>query len=651
MMRNSFLFSILLSFVIFLFSCEKKEDTPKSNLSELLGFSIVDQSYSFTETADGNWVAKATPEDDLAALVAKFEISPKATMFIGSTPQTSGYNTNDFSNPLTYTVRAEDGSKSDYKVAIYKEAAIVSYSFIEFPNETYLIKDKSISAELPSGADLSMLTAKFEVTENAQLYVNDVEQVSETTQNNFTSPLTYTIKEQDGTVIDYLVTITLKENQAPIANAGENQFIILNTTENEAVIKLNGSQSSDEEGAIVKYEWTINGQGGFPNDVAIETSLAKGTHNVTLTVTDSEGASSSDDIVVDIKEAGTYLPIDADATQETKNLLANLATLSISDKFAFGQEFPMSFKLNGLRTDLRTSDCKDVSGDHPGVFGIDPHYMMYKTAEQKQLHINEAKAAYNNGAVVTFDFHQQSKNDRKIYMKDITNAEDKSLMYDVVNDLNEARPWFNAELDEIITTINTDLNFPVVFRLFHEMDGDWFWWGSKATNHSAALYNDFYKYAVNYIKARTNLVLFAWSPNSEVQEAYYPGDDYVDVVGFDIYEPNVGDLKGKLIGLSKFAADHGKVAVLAETGYRNNFINNAPGFWNDVILAAIEQGGREVRVAWALAWFNAPWASSQSDLFIPDANSPQNAKDNFIQFKNSSICLFMSEVNSLNIYQ
>ena len=153
--------------------------------------------------------------------------------------------------------------------------------------------------------------------------------------------------------------------------------------------------------------------------------------------------------------------------------------------YAIRSYYALSFKLNGLRYDLITSDCKDVTGSHPGVYGIDPHYMLYKDAKQKQAHIDEAKKAYQDGSVVTFDFHQYSKNDRKIYMKDITTAQDKSLMYDVVNNKNGAREWFYGEMDQVIGIINNDLGFPVVFRLFHEMDGDWFWWGTKATNHSS----------------------------------------------------------------------------------------------------------------------------------------------------------------------
>ena len=105
-----------------------------------------------------------------------------------------------------------------------------------------------------------------------------------------------------------------------------------------------------------------------------------------------------------------------------------------------------------------------------------------------------------------------------------------------------------------------------------------------------------------------------------------------------------------MINLSSFAFEHNKVAALTETGYRNDFIQSKPESWRDVVLEAIMQGGSDIRIAWALAWFNAPWHNNQSDLIIPNANSPQNTRDYFIDFKNAESTLFMKEVKALNMY-
>ena len=134
-------------------------------------------------------------------------------------------------------------------------------------------------------------------------------------------------------------------------------------------------------------------------------------------------------------------------------------------------------------------------------------------------------------------------------MRDITTATDKSLMYDIVNDKNGARTWFCNELDDILGMINNDLGFPVVFRLFHEMSGNWFWWGTNATNHSAQLYIDFYRLTVDYLKDRTDLVLFAWSPNGKVEEVFYPGDNYV-ITSYSIHYTKLYDSLASLISMT-----------------------------------------------------------------------------------------------------
>ena len=54
----------------------------------------------------------------LTALVATFELSTSATAEVGSTAQASGTTANDFTNPVTYTVTAEDGSTQDFIVTV-----------------------------------------------------------------------------------------------------------------------------------------------------------------------------------------------------------------------------------------------------------------------------------------------------------------------------------------------------------------------------------------------------------------------------------------------------------------------------------------------------------------------------------------------------
>jgi|GEM_PF-1231031 len=630
-----------------LFSCSK-DDTPLLNKkAEMLSFSIkeIEQDFSITENQIETMLVE---ERDLKNLTATFTTSPNAKVFIGNTIQASGFSKNDFTKPVTYTVQAEDGSKSSFVVKINNEAEIKTFKLSELGGVTFTIDGSNINATVPSGTKLKNLTAEFTVTNGTSLYIGDVLQVSNETKNDFDQPITYTAKSGKTSSRNYILTIIEAENNLPKANAGPDKIAVLQAGISTIGVNLNAGASSDAEAALVAFEWK---QGGtvIGNSKKTQVNLPLGTHIIELTVTDTSGATATDSISIEVRAQGVYLPINSSATLETKRLFTNIANLATNNKFAFGQEFPLTFQLNSLSNSLNTSDCKDITGDHPAVFGIDPHYMIYRNATQRQLHIDEAKSAYNNGSIVTFDFHQRSRFSNKIYYNDLTEIRDRSLMYDVVNDLNGSRDWFFSKLDQVIAIINNDLGFPVVFRLFHEMDGDWFWWGTRATNHSPELYVDLYKLASDYIKQRSNLVLFGWTPNEKISVQYYPGDTSVDVVGIDVYDPIGATLKNNLIDLSNFALEHGKVAILSETGYRN-YANKNPKFWTSNILKAIEDGGSDIRIAWALAWFNAPWHSTQDEIYIPNSNSAPAVKEDFVKFYESPSTLFQQEMSELNIY-
>ena len=73
---------------------------------------------------------------------------------------------------------------------------------------------------------------------------------------------------------------------------------------------------------------------------------------------------------------------------------------------------------------------------------------------------------------------------------------------------------------------------PVLWRPFHEMDGDWFWWGAKGADTAKALWHIMYERFTEYHDL-SNLI---WVWNAERAE-YYPGDDVVDIISRDLYPP------------------------------------------------------------------------------------------------------------------
>jgi len=159
---------------------------------------------------------------NITNLVATFTLSDGATAKVGAVDQVSGVTANNFTNPVTYTVTAQNGTTTqDWVVTITKaaepshEANITAYS-INGVNGVINSGDHTISVTLPYGTNVTNLVATFTLSTNATAKVGGVDQVSGTTPNDFTNPVIYTVTAEDGTSTqDWVVTVTV----TPASNA------------------------------------------------------------------------------------------------------------------------------------------------------------------------------------------------------------------------------------------------------------------------------------------------------------------------------------------------------------------------------------------------------------------------------------------------
>lgn len=77
-----------------------------------------------------------------------------------------------------------------------------------------------------------------------------------------------------------------------------------------------------------------------------------------------------------------------------------------------------------------------------------------------------------------------------------------------------------------------DKNIPILWRPFHEGDGDWFWWGAAGADTVKKLFRLMY----HRYTERHSLNNLIWVWNSQIPECY-PGDDAVDIISRDMYPP------------------------------------------------------------------------------------------------------------------
>ena len=85
----------------------------------------------------------------------------------------------------------------------------------------------------------------------------------------------------------------------PVADAGPDQSVIDDDHDGAALVTLNGTGSNDPNGSILSYNWT---EGGAPvgGEATSDVSLSVGIHKLILEVTDNDGETATDTVVVTV---------------------------------------------------------------------------------------------------------------------------------------------------------------------------------------------------------------------------------------------------------------------------------------------------------------------------------------------------------------
>jgi mannan endo-1,4-beta-mannosidase len=137
--------------------------------------------------------------------------------------------------------------------------------------------------------------------------------------------------------------------------------------------------------------------------------------------------------------------------------------------------------------------------------------------------------------------------------------------------LTPGTPLYNhwcSQVDEIAVFLKQlqDAHVPVLWRPYHEMNGDWFWWGGRTGEYSTiALYKQLFDRLVNH--HHLNNLIWVWSMDrpstpERAHARYFPGIDFVDVLSLDVYGNDFAQSYYESIA----ALSQGKPMALAEVG-------------------------------------------------------------------------------------
>jgi hypothetical protein len=94
---------------------------------------------------------------------------------------------------------------------------------------------------------------------------------------------------------------------------------------------------------------------------------------------------------------------------------------------------------------------------------------------------------------------------------------------------------FWKELDEKAELLKKleRAHVPILWRPFHEMNGNWFWWSKAGPKQFKRLWITMYDYYVH--KKKINNLIWVLGYANHPDSAWYPGRDYVDIAGADDY--------------------------------------------------------------------------------------------------------------------
>ncbi len=198
-----------------------------------------------------------------------------------------------------------------------------------------------------------------------------------------------------------------------------------------------------------------------------------------------------------------------------------------------------------LASQAEVSYIKTNSGKYPAIVGFDFMHSTGKNSTndwQKAYTtaiIAMAKELWDEGGIPTFSWHWRDPNQNgdDFYTDkcsfNLTNA--------FTNSSCSAWNTNSTEYKNIVKDIDVIAGYlqqlqcegvSVLWRPVHEASGAWFWWGSKGATAYKQLYKLIFDRLVNY-HGLHNLI---WVWNSDGTDAdWYPGDEFVDVVGRDFY--------------------------------------------------------------------------------------------------------------------
>ena len=321
-----------------------------------------------------------------------------------------------------------------------------------------------------------------------------------------------------------------------------------------------------------------------------------------------------------------HIPIDNDATTETIELYNRLFRL-MDKGIMVGHQDALAYGHSWYKESGR-ADIKDITGDYPAVIGWElGHVEIGAEFNLDSVYFSDMKQyikdTYERGGITTASWH----GDNIVTGNTSWDCAQDSVVRTILpNGSNHDKYliWLDR-LGDFFLDLKDDEGklIPVIFRMYHEHTGAWFWWGSEQCTPEE--YKQLWIMTVDHLRNKKSVhnLLYAYSPSETKDEVEflerYPGDEYVDIVGYDCYATGsdstaVANYKTamdrNLKIVTTYAKKSGKLPVIGETGMESI---PYPHYFTDAVYSVINR----YKIGWVLFWRNAWEADKPNHYYAP----------------------------------
>ncbi len=183
---------------------------------------------------------------------------------------------------------------------------------------------------------------------------------------------------------------------------------------------------------------------------------------------------------------------------------------------------------------------------YPAVFGQDFGFSepgSWDGINYRQQIVDEAIRRHEEGFIITIMWHAVRPIDDEpvTFEESVRGKLTEEQWRDLITPGTELNERWKSQVD-VIAWFLKQLQYagvPVLWRPYHEMNGDWFWWGKKAGDDGyKKLYRMLFDRLVHFHKLNNLLWVFnanELNENVDPYDKYFPGDDVVDVFAIDVY--------------------------------------------------------------------------------------------------------------------